>query len=189
MLISKFRNDNIEDKIIELEKKYNIILPNEYRRFLLKYNGGKTPETYFKIGKIASDIQGFYGVGEAEIYYNFKSVENVGEMEEWISKGLFPIAINSFGDYIMIGINKENIGKVYFYYHDRKMQYVEMALNLKDFIDNCKSKKIGHIRSIEERKDAMVKLGKGDKITEAKLAGWQAEIDEYSNIKQEEIDL
>ena len=33
----------------------------------------------------------------------------------------------------------------------------------------------------------MIKLGKGDKITPEKIAGWQAEIDEYANIHQEEL--
>ncbi len=35
----------------------------------------------------------------------------------------------------------------------------------------------------------MIKLGKGHKITLEKMVGWQAEINEYSNIHQEEVVL
>lgn len=35
----------------------------------------------------------------------------------------------------------------------------------------------------------MIKNGLGDKITESSLKGWQAEIDEYAGIHQEELIL
>ena len=40
MLISKFSNCNVEEKIIDIEKQYKIILPTQYKNFLHKYNGG-----------------------------------------------------------------------------------------------------------------------------------------------------
>lgn len=59
MLISKFSNCNVEEKIIDIEKQYKIILPTQYKNFLHKYNGGYTPKTKFKVGKISSDLRGF----------------------------------------------------------------------------------------------------------------------------------
>lgn len=59
MLISKFSNSNTKDKITELEKKYEIILPTQYKKFLYKYNGGYTPNTEFKVKRITLDVQGF----------------------------------------------------------------------------------------------------------------------------------
>ena len=49
MLISKFSNCNVEEKIIDIEKQYKIILPTQYKNFLHKYNGGYTPKTKFKV--------------------------------------------------------------------------------------------------------------------------------------------
>ena len=59
MLISKFNNHNIEDQIICMEKEYSIVIPVQYKVFLHKYNGGYTPKTKFRVGKISSDVRGF----------------------------------------------------------------------------------------------------------------------------------
>ena len=48
MVISKFSNSKIEDKIADLKKRYKIILPIQYKKFLLKYNIGSMPNTEFK---------------------------------------------------------------------------------------------------------------------------------------------
>jgi hypothetical protein len=79
------------------------------------------------------------------------------------------------------------MGKIFFYYHDRAGKYIELTQNFIQFIEKCKSTKIGKIRSIEERIEDMRILGKEDKITPEKLQGWQDEIDSYANLKQIEL--
>lgn len=187
MLISKFDNSGISSSIRELEVEYGIILPEEYKKFLLKYNGGKTPETEFKISGVSSDIEGFYGLGNAEQDYHFDALRQSVKWNEWMDNKMFPIATNVFGDYILISTGNESRGKIYFCYHDRPSKYIELAEDLLTFVKKCKSRKIGHIRTMEERKNDMIRLGKGDRITPEKIAGWQAEIDEYANIHQEEL--
>lgn len=59
MLISKFNAENVLDNILILEKEFNIRIPKQYRQFLIKYNGGLTPDTTFRLSKISSDIEGF----------------------------------------------------------------------------------------------------------------------------------
>ena len=66
MLISKFNNSNIEIEVKELEETYNIVLPEVYKKFIYKYNGGRTPETEFRLNRVSSDIEGFYGFGNAD---------------------------------------------------------------------------------------------------------------------------
>lgn len=98
MLISKFNTDvpNLSDMI---ESEYSISLPDEYKLFLNKYNGGYTPKTKFKIGRISSDIKGFYGVGNVKL-----SLSNLN-VKDWIDVGLFPIACDSFGNCITISLD------------------------------------------------------------------------------------
>lgn len=187
MLISKFDNSNVDICVNELEETYDIAFPKEYKRFLLKYNGGKTPETEFRMNGVLSDIQGFFGVGNANQDYHFDSFKKFVKMKEWLNDKMFPIATNIFGDYIMINIGEENRGRIYFYYHDRSSKYIELAQDFLTFVKKCKSQKISHIRTIEERKNDMIKLGKGNKITSEKIAGWQAEINEHADIHQEEL--
>ena len=99
---------------------------------------------------------------------------------------MFPIGINSFGDKIVIDLRN---GSVNFLFHDRQKKYIKIAEDFASFVSKCKSKKIGHIRSIDERKNDLISLGNGHKITPEKIAGWQAEIDLYANIHQEKVIL
>lgn len=189
MLISKFNNENIENAIREMEKRYSFVFPVEYRMFLQKYNGGRTPDTTFYLQRISSDIQAFYGLGKAELNYNISIIENTPLFLDMVDNKLFPIAINSFGDHLLIGLHGNYMGKIYFCYHDMPKSNIELSSSLAVFFSCCRSRKIGHIRTIEERTADMERLGKGNKITEEKLKSWQEEIDEYSQIKQEKVIL
>ena len=185
MLISKFSNSNIEDKVADLEKRYGIILPVQYKKFLYKYNGGYTPRTGFEIRKIESDLRGFYGIGDVDL-----SIEEV-KLEEWLEKSFFPIACDSFGNYIVIGLGNDNSGKIYFCDHEKGFKAGYMAENLQEFIKCCKSDKIKEAskRSIKEREEILIANGRGDIITDGLRQLWQAEIDKYGNMIQEEVVL
>ena len=183
MLISKFENTDTDNKIMNLENKYNILLPEQYKFFLCKYNGGHTPKTKFKVGKISSDIRGFYGVGNVEL-----SLDTF-EMKEWIQNQVLPIAIDSFGNYILIGLASENYGKIYFYNHeaDKEIEFIED--DFVSFLKHCKSDKISESskKSIKEREEELIQKGRGSVITDSLRKMWQKEIDKYGNMVQEEV--
>ena len=189
MLISKFSTHNVEVYITEFEKKYEFVFPEQYREFLLKYNGGETPSSEFKINKVSSDITGFYGVGEADKYLNYDFFERTGGLREYIEDSLLPIASTSFGDYVLIGVSDDKMGKIYFHYHDRPIKRIELTESFKTFVLKCKSEKIGHIDTVEERRASMIAKGRESFIDEGLIKMWQAEIDEYANIHQEELIL
>ena len=151
MLIAKFKNSDMEMKVINIEKKYGIVLPVQYKYFLGKYNGGYTPKTEFKIGKLSSDVRGFYGIGDVKL-----SLDKL-EIDEWVKKNILPIGCDSFGNYFAIGF--------------------------------CKSEEINNnsTRSIKEREDALIAKGRGSIITDDLKKMWQAEIDKYAGIYQEEV--
>ena len=183
LLISKYLkgNENVSKKITEIEKKHSITLSTEYKKFLCKYNGGDTPDTKFKVKRTSSDIRAFYGMGDVK--YSL----NEFDLNEWIELNVFPIACDSFGNYIVIGLRAGKAGKIYFYDHEEGHKMIELAENLTAFFNCCKSGKIGHIRSIEERENSMIEKGRGDIIDDELRAMWQAEIDKYANMVQEEV--
>lgn len=183
MLISKFLNCNVEEIVRDIERRYEIILPTQYKNFLYKYNGGYTPKTKFKAGRISSDLRGFFGIGDVEL-----SLDNVG-LGEWIEKNIFPIACDLFGNYIVIGLNNDDAGKVYFCDHEKGNKTEYITENLKNFVECCKSEKISEAsrRSIKEREDALVAKGRGNIITDDLRKMWQAEIDKYGSMIQEEV--
>lgn len=188
MLISKFDTKNIKENIKAFEERHNIQLPSDYKKFLTCYNGGITVDTTFRINKISSDVVAFYGLGNVDTEFNFKQFETMGMLSDYIEEGVIPIAYNDFGDKIVIGINADNVGIIYFLYHDMRKK-VELTSQFNEFIQKCKSEKVGYIPSIEERKKMMIENGLGDKINENSIKGWQDEIDEYKNINQEKVIL
>ena len=185
MLITKFLDCNIEKKIIDIEKQYRIILPVQYKCFLYKYNGGYTLKTKFKVGNISSDLKGFYGLGDVQL-----SLEDI-ELSKWIQRNIFPIACDSFGNYIVIGLRKDVIGKIYFWEHDNGTKLEFLTEDLRDFIGKCKSEKINEAfpRSIKEREESLIAKGRGSIITDDLRKIWQAEIDNYERIIQEEVSI
>lgn len=185
MLISKFSNNNIGIAILNIEERYDIALPKQYREFLFKYNGGYTPKTKFKINKIASDIRGFYGVGNIEL-----SLDRMA-LNEWIEKSIFPIACDSFGNYIAIGIKDEYYNKIYFCNHEANWKINCISNDFKSFLACCKSDKISDAsrKSVKEREETLIRKGKGANITDALRQMWQTEFEKYSNMIQEEVKI
>lgn len=185
MLISRFINEHIEDDVIAFENKYKIVLPDTYRGFLLKYNGGDTPKSHFKMNQVSSDITGFFGFQSTNEYLDFQYLIKLEVLNSYLTDQMLPMATNDFGDMITIGLAGNGKAQVYFLYHDRPKKYLWLAKDFKGFVGQCKSEKLGHIPTIEERKRWLIDNGKGDKITDVTIKGWQAEIDEYGNMKQE----
>lgn len=183
MLISKFENDKIESKIVELESDNCILLPKQYRTFLCKYNGGYTPKTKFKVGKISSDIRGFYGLGDVE--YTLDKCE----IKKWIQEGFFPVANDSFGNYILIGVEEKKYGKIFFSNHEEGNKMECIGEDFVSFLANCKSDKISDTakKTIKEREAALIAKGRESVITNDLRQMWQKEIDKYRNITQEAV--
>lgn len=184
MLISRFGADGSAG-VSQLEARYGVRLPPEYRAFLCKYNGGFTPKTSFKVGGAASDLRGFFGGGTARL--NFENVH----LEGWVAGGLFPIACDSFGNYVAISLREESYGMIYFYDHETKNKISLLCDSFPDFLSCCRSGRISDAakRSVVEREAALTAAGKGDRITDALRRMWQVEIERYAHMDQERVVL
>ncbi len=91
MLISGFDTADIEPLTADFEKKHKLRLPDPYRRFLLKYNGGETPNTDFSIGGVSSDLRALYGLGGADPRYCFHR----RQLSSFLKDGMLPIGENA----------------------------------------------------------------------------------------------
>jgi hypothetical protein len=110
MLIEKFGGENIEDKIKELERKIGIRFPEEYRIFLIKYNGGELVQTSFNLNGISSSFTLFYGLEIPESYGELASKDALGYYENRFKKQeVFSIGETGLGDEIAIGMRWYNI--------------------------------------------------------------------------------
>ncbi|MFV0395301.1 MAG: SMI1/KNR4 family protein [Coprobacillaceae bacterium] len=188
MLISKYDTSNVKENINSFEDKYNFSFPEQYKKFLLKYNGGETPNTKFKMNKISSDIKGFYGLGNAKMNYDFFIRTNT--LREYMDKDVLPIASDSFGNDIVIGLSEDN-HRIYFSDHELGNKLTLLANDFITFVEKCKSEKINEAstRSIDERAAILIAKGRGHVITDSLKEIWQAEIDKYGSMNQEELNL
>lgn len=173
MLIAKFDTTGIEEKVTEFENKYSIILPEQYRSFLLKYNGGITPETEFTYKRTSTDIRAFYGIGQNIDYYSFDNVfENVLKdilpLSAFLELHILPIAEDSFGNYFTIGVDGENAGKVFFCDHEKGMKTKLLTETFSEFLQKCKSNDFdpSSVLAPEEWEKKMIAEGKEAFITE-----------------------
>ena len=184
MLISKFDTANIDERICSFESKYKIELPIGYRNFMLQYNGGKTPKTSFKANRKTFEIRAFFGIDLGDTEYSMNGIFN---LDTFVKRGLLPIAVDYFGSYYAIGIGDDSNGIIFFLDHEKEYKEQKLFDSFKELITASKSAEISHIRTIEERKQALFSNGYGHLLTPEKIEGWQAEIDRYKNIHQEEV--
>lgn len=183
--IFKFDNTDVSNEVSNFEQKYDLQLPDSYKKFLLKYNGGNTPKSTFKINGVSSDIRAFYGFKNATKEYNFSYLVEMNYFEELLENHYLPIATDSFGNQIVITISEKNNGEIYFF-DIEKSEYEYLTKTLEEFFDNVKSKKFV-VRSIEKRINGMKESGSDIEVDEELLGLWQNEIDKYLDGKQEKV--
>lgn len=182
--IFKFDNTKVDKEISRLEEKYRISLPQDYRNFSIKYNGGYTPKTTFKIEKTSSDIRAFFGFSGAPRDYNFAYIETTNFFEDILENGYMPIATDSFGNFIVLSISE---GKPEICFFDSELQsYQHLTDDLETFFEKINSKKFV-VRSIEERIQGMKDSGSDIEADDELISIWQGEINKYSDKKQEKV--
>ena len=123
-MITKIINANpygplLQKKLGEFEKQAHITLPNDYRNFLLRYNGGQPTPSFFwiKLQEDGSSIHQFYGLHDDPVFLSLKTF--AGKERYGIPESMLPIGDDGTGNYICIGISSTNFGKVFFLDHDK----------------------------------------------------------------------
>ena len=181
MLISKFGGTNISDKIDEFEDIVNKKLPAQLREFLIKYNGGETPNTRFENCGISSDVSCFLGIGK------LKNPVDPSMLFEHNGSCILPFAFDSFGNNYGMDLST---GEVFFCDHENNA-VKKISEDLRTFIEKCESDGINDVsvRSVEEREQELIKNGRGSIITDALRDMWRAEISKFGAMKLEEVKI
>ena len=184
MLISKYGNGS-EELIREFERKHGVELDGEYRRFLLMYNGGDTPETQVRSRSFSSNLRFLYGI-RAE-----KNLEDHMQIPEWPDKSYLPIGEDSFGNFYAILVAGENRGSIFFCDHENEFHLKQIADSFSQFVKKCKSEGIAPRSRMtpEEREARMIAEGKAGNITDGLREIWKQEYEKYKDMIQEEVIL
>lgn len=184
MLISKYGNGSIE-QVEEFEKKYGISLDDYYRKFLIKYNGGDTPNTIFKKGKISETVRYLYGLNVEQ------NIEKNMKYYDWNKEESIPIGIDNFGNYYSIGISVNNNGIIYFCDHEKGFKKSKITDTFQVFIESLHSEIISELArsTVEEREARLIANGKAHNITDGLRNLWRKEYEKYKDMVQEEVIL
>jgi hypothetical protein len=108
--------------LTELEGRLGFELPEPYRRFLLRTNGGQpTPDRLFVPGWHGKStcLAWFYGV-QGGPHYDLAA--NAERMAEWLPDGFVPIGEDSGGNCVCLATKAPHSGRVYFWDHESRMQ-------------------------------------------------------------------
>jgi len=113
-----------DKNILDLESKLAKKLPDQHRQFLLKYNGGHPFPSLFKIQWKGQDWSGGYDTGQIAYFFaideNDKTADffkNHKTFSDRIPTDTLAIAYTSGGDLVLIGTEKNNLGKIYYWAH------------------------------------------------------------------------
>jgi hypothetical protein len=109
-----------EPAVVSLEAELGFRLPDDYREFLLQYNGGQPEATVFRWGSgsyMGSSVRYFYSVTEDftfSLAYHYKIYALAGRIPKWT----LPISPDAGGNLILLALGEAHPGKVFFWDHD-----------------------------------------------------------------------
>jgi hypothetical protein len=100
-----------------LEARVGLKLPEEYKGFLLRYNGGRPRPNAFPIQGLAKNplgvIQVFFGIDDPVESCNLDW--NLKTLNGRLPPNLFPIACDDGGDIICLSLFGDDVGNVLFW--------------------------------------------------------------------------
>lgn len=102
--------------IAVFEQRHGLVLPDAYRQFLLRHNGGKARDAFFTVpGWQKSHVSYFYGIG-LDGAYNLEDI--LQQVAYFFPRSLLPIGTDPGGNEICLGLSGKATGKVYFWCHE-----------------------------------------------------------------------
>ena len=110
------------EQLVEFEQRYRLKLPEDYRSFLLEFNGGRPkPEIidFIQNGDDQSDIVNYLG-GIHNGEYWARLEWQIDSLKDRVPKGFIPIGDDPGGNAYLIGIDGETFGKIYFWDHENE---------------------------------------------------------------------
>jgi len=137
-----------EEELLGVERRTGVTIPPEYREFILSHNGGSPVPADFLIydrdGKVVDEdtVQGFYGVKTGVTYNDIE--RTYGMFLGRMPSTLLPIAEDPGGNQICICVSGEDIGKMFFWDHEKEVEEGEtptydnvsfLANSLHEFLD------------------------------------------------------
>lgn len=121
VVIKESKSGVNEEKLVYLEKKIGFSLPENYRNFSIKYNGGyPEPGSFVFFDKNlnrqdGSSVDRFLYIGE-KVYGSIENYLRV--FDSRVPKSYLPVAHDPGGNLILIKLAGADVGGVFFWDHE-----------------------------------------------------------------------
>ena len=120
----------------QVERRLDIHLPDQYRQFLMRHNGGKPNPDLFKCADGGgSFVHKFLAIHNGP-YENFEQESLSFWANQAVPDNIVPIACDAFGNYVCLSVSGADTGALYFWNHEkqrRKASYKNLCLIAKSF--------------------------------------------------------
>src|SRR5262245_12481319 len=113
-----------EVALAEFEKRIGSRLPEDYREFLLAYNGGKPKVSKFVFADrtgpyTGSSVRAFAALSAGAHYDLYDYLDTYcSEEERRVPSEVLPIGEDNFGNLVCLAITGRHVGRVYFWNHE-----------------------------------------------------------------------
>ena len=187
--IEPYNTENVEEYIIQLERELNIVIPKDYKQFLIKYNGGWTPGTKIYFNDFDYGIEGFNGVNKAEGTSNFNYFINDAndvirhEFFEDLDNGFLNIGSNLGPNYyINIDKKSDKYGSIYCMDRVDDDGFIYVCSSFKELTQKARTPDF-HVGTVEENIQDFKNKGWEDRITRSLKKAWKKQYKEYKDVK------
>lgn len=108
-----------KSEILSLEKHLGVSFPDDYRTFLLQYNGGR-PALYVMDGPFGKlGVNNLYGIGKIKGRV-YDIAECFEDLDYRLPKGFIPIGDNAGGDQLLIATDGAGVSGVFLFDHENE---------------------------------------------------------------------
>ena len=101
----------------KVENKVGYQLPQEYKSFLLKHNGGRPLLDAVRYKNEHFDFVAYFYAIRGEMYHD-DLARQIGEHEDMIPEGYLPIAESPGGDVFCISLKESTMGAIFHWDHE-----------------------------------------------------------------------
>ena len=127
-------------KLKEFEASKSVELPNDYKEFLLKHNGGRPNPSANR--NPPTNIQWIYGLHNGKSWASLD--HNINILRHRIPEDTLPIANDGLGNVFLISLHKDTFGEVWFWDHEKESNegkasffsnIIKAASSFKEFLE------------------------------------------------------
>lgn len=130
------------DDLKQTENLLGISLPESYRIFLLRHNGGYPRPSDFNIQWSGQEFAVGWKVSRVDYFLAIHDGKSASLIEDFrrygdqFPTGTLPIAADPSGNYVLLGLNGGNRGKLFFWIHDLEEEYEQTDFGNLGFLAN-----------------------------------------------------